>query len=126
MTLHAHPFSPTDPVVAATNDPATEPAIASVEIRGAGLSKAFGPVQVFDDVSLVAAPGHRLGIVGENGAGKSTLLAILCGTLEADLGDVHRPAGVGYLHQEFPFPPDTDVAASITAATSVSGGNGNS
>ena len=81
MTLHAHPFSPTDPVVVATNDPATEPAIASVEIRGAGLSKAFGPVQVFDDVSLVAAPGHRLGIVGENGAGKSTLLAILCGTL---------------------------------------------
>ncbi len=116
MTLHAHPFSPADPVVPATNDPATEPAIASVEIRGAGLSKAFGPVQVFDDVSLVAAPGHRLGIVGENGAGKSTLLAILCGTLEADLGDVHRPAGVGYLHQEFPFPPDTDVATVIEAA----------
>ena len=43
MTLHAHPFSPADPVVPATHDPATDPAIASVELRAARLSRAPAP-----------------------------------------------------------------------------------
>jgi len=45
----------------------------------AGLSKAFGGRQLFDDVSLTLQSGKRVGPVGPNGAGKSTLLKVILG-----------------------------------------------
>ena len=35
------------------------------------ISKSFAAVQVLDRVSLVVAPGDRVGIVGPNGIGKT-------------------------------------------------------
>lgn len=52
-----------------------------IEVRG--ISKRFGGVLALDNVSLAAADGEVLAIIGENGAGKSTLMKILAG--------VHRP-----------------------------------
>jgi len=45
----------------------------------AGLSKAFGGRQLFDDVSLTLQSGKRVEPVGPNGAGKSTLLKVILG-----------------------------------------------
>ncbi|MGW3465975.1 ATP-binding cassette domain-containing protein, partial [Streptomyces olivaceoviridis] len=38
--------------------------------------RALGGRRVLDGVSLTAAPGHRIGLIGENGVGKSTLLRV--------------------------------------------------
>ncbi|BCB90328.1 ABC transporter ATP-binding protein [Phytohabitans suffuscus] len=64
---------------------------------------------MLDGVSLVAAPGHRIGLIGENGTGKSTLLRLLAGADEPDGGTVVRPPDLGYLHQEMPF----DLTATV-------------
>ncbi|HEY0699858.1 MAG TPA: ATP-binding cassette domain-containing protein, partial [Micromonospora sp.] len=74
------------------------------------LVRACGARRVLDGVSLTAAPGHRIGLIGENGTGKSTLLRLLAGADEPDSGSVVRPADLGFLHQEMPYDP----AATIT------------
>jgi ATP-binding cassette subfamily F protein 3 len=68
----------------------------------AGLSKAFGGRQLFDDVSLTLQSGERVGLVGPNGAGKSTLLKIILGHEPPDAGEVTfiRGTRFGYLPQE--------------------------
>jgi ATP-binding cassette subfamily F protein 3 len=68
----------------------------------AGLSKAFGGRQLFDDVSLTLLSGERVGLVGPNGAGKSTLLKIILGRESPDAGEVTfiRGTRFGYLPQE--------------------------
>ncbi|MGN9909049.1 ABC-F family ATP-binding cassette domain-containing protein [Phytohabitans sp. LJ34] len=73
------------------------------------LVRTFGARRVLDGVSLVAAPGHRIGLIGENGTGKTTLLRILAGVDEPDGGSVVRPPDLGYLHQEMPF----DLGATV-------------
>src|SRR4051812_35713318 len=64
------------------------------------ISKSFAAVQVLDRVSLVVAPGDRVGIVGPNGIGKSTLLRVLAGLEPPDNGRIVRAGAVGYLPQE--------------------------
>ncbi len=65
------------------------------------LSKGFGAQEVFAGVTAKIEEGDRIGLIGVNGAGKTTLLNILCGSLEADGGQLHRKTGlrVGYLRQ---------------------------
>jgi ATP-binding cassette subfamily F protein uup len=52
------------------------------------IGKAFGPLQLFQNVDFFLSPRDRIGILGPNGAGKSTLLDILAGTTPADSGNV--------------------------------------
>ncbi|MFC9066588.1 ABC-F family ATP-binding cassette domain-containing protein [Streptomyces harbinensis] len=66
--------------------------------------------RILDGLSLTAAPGRPLGLIGENGAGKTTLLRLLAGVDRPDVGRVSRPAGLGFLHQEVPFDTGTTVA----------------
>jgi macrolide transport system ATP-binding/permease protein len=76
------------------------------------LVRILGARRILDGVSLTAAPGQRIGLIGENGAGKSTLLRILAGADHPDGGHVTRPPDLGYLPQELPFDPTatlTDV-----------------
>ncbi|MEV4359799.1 ABC-F family ATP-binding cassette domain-containing protein [Nonomuraea sp. NPDC049625] len=74
------------------------------------LVRTLGTRRVLDGVTLTAAPGRRIGLIGENGAGKSTLLRLLAGVDQPDSGAVVRPADLGFLHQELPFDGDATVA----------------
>ncbi|WP_327595891.1 ABC-F family ATP-binding cassette domain-containing protein [Streptomyces chartreusis] len=66
--------------------------------------------RVLDGVSLTAAPGRRIGLIGENGVGKSTLLRLLAGVDEPDAGSVTRPPDLGFLQQEMPYDADSTIA----------------
>lgn len=54
------------------------------------------------DLSYIAVPGDRVGIVGPNGSGKSTLLNLIAGRLEPDEGEivVGPTVKLGYFTQE--------------------------
>lgn len=80
------------------------------------LVRGFGGRRVLDGVSLTAAPGRRIGLIGENGVGKSTLLRLLAGVDQPDGGVVQRPPDLGFLHQEMLFPESATVAGVLDDA----------
>jgi ATP-binding cassette subfamily F protein 3 len=84
-----------------------------VELHGA--SKRYGDTPILRDLTLVLAPGDRLGVVGPNGIGKTTLMKILAGAEPADAGEVVRPKGarVGYLAQEIARTTDQTVLEAV-------------
>ena len=71
-------------------------------LSGEELSKNYGSLEIFTDVSCVIDKGSRVVILGLNGAGKTTLLRILAGELESDTGTVDHGHGlkIGYYAQE--------------------------
>lgn len=57
-------------------------------LEAQGIGKSYGRHTILNNVSLQAAAGQCVGIVGVNGCGKTTLLSILSGALKADRGRV--------------------------------------
>ena len=66
------------------------------------LSKSFGALDIFSDISFSIPHKARIGVVGPNGVGKTTLLRILVGEEDASSGSVNFARGtqIGYLPQE--------------------------
>ena len=71
-------------------------------LSGEELSKSYGSLEIFTDVSAIIDKGSRVVILGLNGAGKTTLLRILAGELDSDTGNVSHGQGlkIGYYAQE--------------------------
>lgn len=59
-----------------------------LELRG--VSKAYGPRTLFEDLKLLLKKGDRIGIIGENGAGKTTLIKTITGDVVPDSGEIVR------------------------------------
>jgi ATP-binding cassette subfamily F protein 3 len=60
-------------------------------LRLIDVAAARGVRILYRNVSLVAAPGERIGLTGANGSGKSTLFALLLGELAAEAGRIEAP-----------------------------------
>lgn len=71
-------------------------------IQFSHLFKSFGPLTLFEDISLPINEGELFALIGENGAGKTTLLQLLAGIAQPDSGDFSKDPGlsVGFLPQE--------------------------
>ncbi|WP_431931619.1 ABC-F family ATP-binding cassette domain-containing protein [Micromonospora sp. RP3T] len=86
------------------------------------LTAGHGDRLLFEDLSLVVAPGDVIGLVGVNGAGKSTLLRTLAGLQPREQGSVAlSPPGatVGYLPQEPERRPGETVRDFLARRTGV-------
>ena len=75
------------------------------------LSKSFGALTLFRDISFSIGEGQRVGLIAKNGTGKSTLLSILNGKEGYDSGSIvfRRDLKVGMLEQSPVFDPDESV-----------------
>ncbi len=66
------------------------------------ISKSFGDLHLFKDVSFDIKRGERVAIIGSNGTGKTTILKIINDLISADSGEV-KPGSkvqIGYYDQE--------------------------
>ncbi len=68
----------------------------------AGISKSFGPKQVFSELNETIWHGERVGLIGPNGAGKSVLLRMILGQEQPDTGEVKigPSVSIGHYAQE--------------------------
>ena len=75
------------------------------------LSKSFGALTLFRDISFSIGEGQKMGLIAKNGTGKSTLLSILSGKEGYDTGSIvfRRDLKVGMLEQSPVFDPDESV-----------------
>ena len=75
------------------------------------LSKSFGALQLFSDISFSIGEGQKVGLIAKNGTGKSTLLSILSGKEGYDSGDIifRRDLKVGFLEQSPVFDAQESV-----------------
>ena len=75
------------------------------------LTKTFGALTLFENISFSVSEGQRIGLIAKNGTGKSTLLSILTGREGYDSGEIiyRRDLKVGYLEQSPHFDPEESV-----------------
>ena len=75
------------------------------------LTKSFGSLVLFEDISFSIAEGQKVGLIAKNGTGKSTLLSVLSGKEGYDSGDIifRRDLKVGMLEQSPVFDPAESV-----------------
>lgn len=73
-----------------------------IDLQIEGLSKSFGDLVLFDNISFVVEERQRIGLIAPNGRGKSTLLKIVAGEEVPDGGKVvlRNDIRIGYLEQE--------------------------
>ncbi len=76
-----------------------------------GLTKSFGDLVLFSDISFGIAEGQRIGLIAKNGSGKTTLLNILTGKEPHDKGAIvfRRDLRVAYLEQDPKYPEELTV-----------------
>ncbi|MBP5799903.1 MAG: ABC-F family ATP-binding cassette domain-containing protein [Prevotella sp.] len=75
------------------------------------LTKSFGALVLFENISFSIAEGQKVGLIAKNGTGKSTLLSVLSGKEGYDSGSIifRRDLKVGMLEQTPVFDPEESV-----------------
>ena len=75
------------------------------------LTKSFGDLVLFENISFGIAEGQRVGLIAKNGSGKTTLLNIISGKEGHDSGSIvfRRDLRVDYLEQDPQYPEELTV-----------------
>ena len=75
------------------------------------LTKSFGSLVLFENISFSVAEGQKVGLIAKNGTGKSTLLSLLTGKDGYDAGSIifRRDLKLGFLEQSPKFDPEESV-----------------
>ena len=74
------------------------------------LTKSFGDLVLFENISFGIAEGQRVGLIAKNGSGKTTLLNIISGKEGHDSSIVfRRDLRVDYLEQDPQYPEELTV-----------------
>ena len=75
------------------------------------LTKSFGDLVLFNNISFSVAEGQRIGLIAQNGTGKSTLLSVLTGKEGKDGGEIimKKDLKIGYLEQKTLFDDNESV-----------------
>lgn len=75
------------------------------------LTKSFGDLLLFHQISFSVAEGQRIGLIAKNGTGKSTLLSVITGKEGKDEGSIifKNDLKIGYLQQKSVFDPSESV-----------------
>jgi len=76
-----------------------------------GLTKSFGDLVLFENITFGIAQGQKIGLIAKNGSGKTTLLNIISGKEGYDSGSVifRSDLRVGYLEQSPVYPAGLTV-----------------
>jgi multiple sugar transport system ATP-binding protein len=101
-------------------------------VRLEGVSKAFGPVRVLENLSLDVRPGEFLVLLGESGCGKTTALRIVAGLEIANAGRIvigdrdvtnvlPKSRNVAMVFQSYALYPHMTVAENIGYPLTVKG-----
>lgn len=74
-------------------------------------SKAYGDIQLFENLTFVVNEGQKIALIAKNGTGKTTLLNIFTGKDSFDAGSfyINKDIKVGYLEQDPQFNPQLTV-----------------
>ncbi|MDR1331411.1 MAG: ABC-F family ATP-binding cassette domain-containing protein [Tannerella sp.] len=83
------------------------------------LTRRFGDLLLFDDVTFGIAQKQKTGLIARNGAGKTTLLRIIAGRESADEGSVtfRNDLRIGYLEQSPRYPDEMTVLEACFSST---------
>lgn len=75
------------------------------------LTKSFGDLLLFHQISFSVSEGQRIGLIAKNGTGKSTLLSVITGKEGKDEGSIifKNDLKIGYLQQKSVFEPTESV-----------------
>ena len=83
----------------------------AIDLQVENISKSFGDLVLFSDISFTVEERRRIGLIARNGKGKSTLLKVLAGEEPHEGGKItlRNDIRVGYLEQEPDFDGDFTV-----------------
>jgi len=79
------------------------------------ISKAFGEVELFNNISFGINKDQKIAFIAKNGAGKTSILNIIAGVASSDTGQVISRKGlkIEYLSQEEDLDYDLTVEQTI-------------
>lgn len=83
----------------------------AVFLQVSSLTKSFGDLLLFSEISFGINQGDKVGLIAKNGAGKTTLLNILTGKEDEDSGEIVYKSDlkIGYLSQNPAFDPELTI-----------------